>query len=263
MRQKLRAALCLALCVVMLIPVCACGSSGGYRVIDDYSGESSYHIAFRKGDRLKDYVSAAMEVLATSSVLRASSVRWFGEDLIAVDADADAMDPYWDSVPARTVIVGIDLNNMPLSYLSNAGYEGFDVELILQICDYLSWDVSFYPIAMENAEIELNAGNIDIAMAVQDSAVTNNMDVSPAYLTSRYVLVARYGSHIRRRSGLKGKTLGVTVADEKVLYQNEKFVQSLGSVIYQTNTEGLFQALMKGEVDGVLSSSIVAAYYMK
>ena len=263
MRRKLWKWLCLALCLAMLMPVCACGSSGGYRVIDDYSGESNYHIAFRKGDRLKDYVSAAMEVLAASSTLRASSVRWFGENLIAVDGDKDAMEPYWDNVPARTVIIGIDLDNMPMSYQSNAGYEGFDVELISQTCNYLSWDMVFYPISISDAEIELNAGNIDIAMAVSDSAVTDNMDVSPAYLASRYVLVARYGSHIRRRSGLKGKVLGVTVADEKVLYQNEKFVQSLGSVVYQTNTEGLFQALMKGEVDGALVSSIVAAYYMK
>ena len=99
-------------------------------------------------------------------------------------------------------------------------------------------------------------------MSVPESDV-GDLDVSPAYLTSRYVLVARTGSHIRRRSGLKGKTLGVTVADERVLYTDEKFVKSLGSVTYQTNTEGLFQALMMGEVDGVLSSSLVTAYYMK
>ena len=263
MRRTVKRALCLMLCLVMLVPVCACGSSGGFRVIDDYSGESNYYIAFRKGDKLKDYVSAAMKVLAASSTLRAASVQWFGENLIAVDGDQDAMEPYWDNVPSREVIVGIDLDNMPMSFQSNLGYEGFDVDLIGQICNYLSWNITFYPISIANAEVELNAGNIDIAMAVPSSGITDNMDVSPAYLSSRYVLVARFGSHIRRRSGLKGKALGVTVADEKVLYQNEKFVQSLGSVIYQTNTEGLFQALMKGEVDGVLASSIVAAYYMK
>ena len=263
MRRKLRRLACLLLCLALLVPVTACSSGGGYRIVDDYSGESSYYIAFRQGDRLKDYVSAALKVLASSSTLRSASLNWFGEDLISVDGDQDAMEPYWDNVPARTVIIGIDLDNMPMSFLTNAGYEGFDIDLISHICSYLSWDMVFYPISIADAEIELNAGNIDIAMAVPEAGVTANMDVSPAYLSSRYALVARYGSHIRRRSGLKGKILGVTVADEKVLYQNEKFVQSLGSVIYQTNTEGLFQALMKGEVDGVLASSIVAAYYMK
>lgn len=251
------------LCIFLLLPLSACSGGSGYQVVDNYSSENNYYIAFRKGDRLRDYVSAAMQVLASSSALRASSVSWFGENLIAVEGDEGAMEPYWDNVPSRSVVVGIDLGHMPLSYQSSQGYEGFDIELISQICNYLSWQVQFYPVNLTDVEIELNAGNIDIAMGVPDSSVTNTMDVSPAYLTNRYVLVARYSSHIRRRSGLKGKVLGVTVADEEVLYQDSKFVQSLGTVIYQTNSESLFQALMKGEVDGVLAPSIVAAYYMK
>ena len=123
--------------------------------------------------------------------------------------------------------------------------------------------MSFYPIDIGNAEVELNAGNIDIAMAVSGADLSSNFDYSPAYLSSRYVLVARSGSHISRRSGLKGKVLGVAVTDQDVLYLDEDFVNSLGSVIYQTNTDGLFQALMRGEVDGILVSSVVAAYYMK
>ncbi len=261
-KKKIRAVL--LVCLSLLLTFSACGSSAsGYRVVDDYSGDNSYYIAFRKGDRLKEYVSAAMEVLASSNALKATSIKWFGEDLLSVDGDEHAMEPYWDNVPSRTVTVGIDLDNMPLSYLSNQGYEGFDIEFISQICNYLSWQIVFYPISMANVEIELNAGNIDIAMAVTESNIADSLDASPPYLSNRYVLVARYGSHIRRRSGLKGKVLGVTVADETVLYQNPKFVESLDSVIYQTNSEGLFQALMKGEVDGILAPSIVAAYYMK
>ena len=66
-------------------------------------------------------------------------------------------------------------------------------------------------------------------MAVPEADLSSDFDYSPAYLTSQYVLVARAGSHIRRRSGLKGKTLGVAVVDEDVLYQNQKFVDSMRS----------------------------------
>ena len=260
--RSFRAMVCLFLCFALLAPLGGCDDGGGYRVVDDYSGETNYYMAFRKGDRLRDYVSAALEELASGSTLRILSDNWFGEDLIAVRGEEDAVAALGEEVPHRTVTIGVDLTNMPLSYFADNGYRGFDVELMGYICGQLGWDLVVYPIAIADAKIELNAGNIDVAMSVPESSI-GDLDVSPAYLTSRYVLVARSGSHIRRRSGLKGKTLGVTVANEDVLYTNEKFVQSLGSVIYQTNTESLFQALMKDEVDGVLASSLVAAYYMR
>ncbi len=261
-----RAVICLALCAAMLLPMSACGGGGGFRIIDEYSGEGNYYLAFRKGDRLREYVSAAMEELAATSTLRTTSISWFGENLVSVKGRQGAMEDLWESKPDRTVIVGIDLSNMPLSFFTGGVYQGFDVDMIGYICGYLGWNMVFYPIEMANAEVELNAGNIDIAMAVPEDLITSSLDTSPAYLTSQYVLVTRSGSHIRSRSGMKGKILGVSVADEEVLYKgkkSEKFVSSLGSIIYQTNTEGLFQALMKGEVDGILVSSVVAAYYMK
>ena len=260
--RTFRTLVCLLLCLALLLPLTACDDGGGYRIVDDYSGETNYYLAFRKGDRLRDYVSAALQVLASGNTLRILSSNWFGEDLISVRGNETALEELQEEVPHRTITVGVDISNMPLSYFENDGYRGFDVELIGYVCGLLGWDLLIYPIDLADATIELNAGNIDVAMSVPESDV-GDLDVSPAYLTSRYVLVARTGSHIRRRSGLKGKTLGVTVADERVLYTDEKFVKSLGSVTYQTNTEGLFQALMMGEVDGVLSSSLVTAYYMK
>lgn len=265
--KKLRAVLCLLLCLCFLVPVTACSSGGGYRIIDEYSGEGSYYIAFRKGDRLRDYITAAMRELAASNTLRAASINWFGDNLVSVRADDEAIarlvEDMGEEIPERFITVGIDITNMPMSYLTEAGYLGFDIDMISYICGYLGWGVTFYPINISNAEVELNAGNIDVAMAVPEADISSDFDYSPAYLTSKYVLVARAGSHIRRRSGLKGKTLGVAVVDEDVLYTNDSFVDSLGSIIYQTNTDGLFQALMKGEVDGILVSSVVAAYYMK
>ena len=228
--RAFRAMVCLFLCIVLLLPLAACDDGGGYRVVDDYSGETNYYLAFRKGDRLRDYVTAALQELAAGSTLQILSSNWFGQDLIAVEGQSGAIAALEEEVPQRSVTIGVDLTNMPLSFFSDNGYRGFDVELMGYICGQLGWDLVVYPINIADAKIELNAGNIDVAMSVPESAI-GDLDTSPAYLTSRYVLVARSGSHIRRRSGLKGKTLGVTVANEGVLYTNEKCVQSLGSVV--------------------------------
>ncbi len=262
--KTLRAGICLILCLAMLLPAAGCSyGAGGYRVIDEYSGEGSYYIAFRKGDHLQQFVSAAMKELAATNTLRSLSVKWFGENLISVKGDADALAELGEEREQRFVTVGVDLGNVPMSYIQNDSFLGFDIDLITYICGYLGWGVTFYPIDITDAEIELNAGNIDIAMAVPEADLSTDFDYSPAYLTSQYVLVSRSGSNIRRRGNLKGKILGVTVADQDVLYQNKGFVEDLGSVIYQTNTDGLFNALMLGEVDGILVSSVVAAYHMK
>ena len=74
--------------------------------------------------------------------------------------------------------------------------------------------------------------------------------------------MAAVTGNVRDRSALKGKTLGVTVADLDILSRDAKFVESLGAITYQTNIEGLFRALVNGEVDGILVSSVAAAYYM-
>ena len=40
--------LCAVVCACLLAGLCACGGSSGYRVIDTYSAEGSYVIAFRQ-----------------------------------------------------------------------------------------------------------------------------------------------------------------------------------------------------------------------
>lgn len=255
--------LCAALCACLLATMCACGGSSGYRIIDTFSAEGSYVVAFRQDDRLGTLVAAAMKELADSGVLKSASLRWFGENLVSLRGEEGAMDGLWDEVGERTVTVGVDVTNMPMSYETAEGYLGFDVDLANYICSYLGWSMVIYPIDPTQVDVELRSGNIDMAMGVSESDEVPGFSYSPAYLTSRYVLVARVSGSVRDRSAMKGKTLGVAVKDLEVLEQDERFVESLGAVTYQTNTDGLFQALMNREVDGILVSSVVAAYYMK
>lgn len=258
--RKLCAILCALLC---LLPLSACDNTSGYRVIDTYSAEGSYVIAFRQGDKICEFVSAALRELAANGSLRSASYRWFGEDLVNLRGSGGEMDELWDEVPDRTITVGVDITNMPMSYETAEGYLGFDVDIANYICGFLGWRMAIYPIDPANVDVELQSGNIDMAMGIPESDETENFSYSPAYLTSRYVLVARVSGKVRDRSAMKGKCLGVAITDLEILMQDEKFVSGLGSITYQTNTDGLFRALMDGEVDGILVSSVVAAYYMK
>jgi len=255
--------LCVSLCALLLAGLCACGGSSGYRVIDTYSGEGNYVVAFREGDRLCEQVVAAMKELTESGVLKSAALKWFGENLVCLRGEKNALDGLWDDIGERTVTVGVDITNMPMSYETPEGFLGFDVDVANYVCSYLGFSMQIYPIDPANVDVELMSGNIDMAMGIPESEEHSGFDYSPAYLTSRYVLVARVSGSVKDRSALKGKTLGVAVGDLDVLQQDPKFVESLGAITYQTNTDGLFQALLNGEVDGILVSSVVAAYYMK
>lgn len=250
------------LCLCLLLTLSACSGGSGYRVIDTFSAEGSYVIAFRQDDRICGLVTAALQELAHNGTLRAASYNWFGENLVSIRGVGGEMDGYRDELTARTITVGVDVTNMPMSYESSEGYLGFDVDLASYICGYLGWSMVIYPIDPADTTVELQSGNIDMAMGISESDETDGLSYSPPYLTSRYVLVAGTrgpGS----RSAMRGKVLGATVTDLDVLSQDEGFVSSLAGVTYQTDTEGLFRALVAGEVDAILVSSVVAAYYMK
>ena len=259
-----RRALCTALCALLcLVPLSGCGNDSGYRIIDTYSAEGSYVIAFREGDRVCEFVTAALHELAANGSLRSASFRWFGEDLVSVRGQGGEMDELRADVPQRLVTVGVDITNIPMSYETAEGYLGFDIDVANYVCGYLGWQMVIYPIDPANVDVELQSGNIDMAMGVPESDIKDGFSYSPSYLSSRYVLVANVSGKVRDRSAMKGRTLGVAVTDLDILMQDTKFVDSLGSITYQTNTEGLFRALLNGDVDGILVSSVVAAYYMK
>lgn len=257
--------LCLLLCAQLLLPLAACSDQrgGGYRIIGSYSSEGNFSIAFRKDDALCDIVSAALKELAANGTLRTASLTWFGEDIIKIRAQAGAMDEYWDLVEPRTLVVGVNPRSTPLSFEQGEGYAGFDVDVANYICGYLGWSMILRPITAEDMEVQLQSGNIDCAMGVAEKDLSSSFSHSPAYLESRYVLVSRAGGGVRSKRGLQGRTLGLVLSDLEVLQQDEKFMQRLDRVIYQTGTEGLFAALDSGDVDGILVSEAMASYYVR
>lgn len=265
----LRKILALLLCALMLLGLSACGGEqqSGYRVLETYESEGSYVIAFRKDDALCELITAVMQELAANNTLRTASLTWFGDDLVSLRGQRGAMDELRETVQPRTLIVGVNTANKPLSYADGAGYAGFDVDVANYICGYLGWSMVIRPIGADEIGVQLASGNIDCAMGVPesemtDSAMKNACSFTPEYLSGKYVLVSRLDGP-KSRMGLRGGVLGVMTADMDVLKTNEKFVEKLGSVIYQTGTESLFAALQGGEVEAILVPSPIAAYFMR
>lgn len=257
-----KAIVCLLL-AAMVLALSACGdAAGGLRVIETYESEGGYVMAFRKDDRLCELVTAVMQELAANGTLRTASLTWFGDDLIATRAEKGAMDDLRDSVEPRTLYVGVNADNLPLSAASGDGYQGFDVDVANYVCGYLGWSMVLRPIGADDIGVQLASGNIDCAMGVPVSEKSSAYSYTPEYLSGKYVLVTRLDGP-RSRVGLRGKTLGILTSDMDLLELKPKFVASLGSIIYQTGTASLFAALSAGEVDGVLVSSPIAAYYMR
>lgn len=247
----------------MVLALSACGdAAGGLRVIETYESEGGYVMAFRKDDRLCELVTAVMQELAANGTLRTASLTWFGDDLIATRAEKGAMDDLRDSVEPRTLYVGVNADNLPLSAANGDGYQGFDVDVANYVCGYLGWSMVLRPIGADDIGVQLASGNIDCAMGVPVSEKSSAYSYTPEYLSGKYVLVTRLDGP-RSRVGLRGKTLGILTSDMDLLELKPKFVASLGSIIYQTGTASLFAALSAGEVDGVLVSSPIAAYYMR
>lgn len=248
---------------MLLVALTGCGdATGGLRVIETYESEGGYVMAFRKDDRLCELVAAVMKELAANGTLRTASLTWFGDDRIATKSERGAMDELREDVQPRTLYVGVNTDNMPLSYAEGDEYRGFDVDVANYVCGYLGWSMVVRPIGADDIGVQLASGNIDCAMGVPVAERSSAYSYTPEYLSGKYVLVTRLDGP-RSRMGLGGKTLGVLTSDMDVLALKPKFVESLGSVIYQTSTASLFAALSAGEVDGILVSSAVAAYYMR
>ena len=69
MRKNIIKVIAFMLMLCMVLPMAACGSErGGYRIVDTYSGDGNFCIAFRKDDLLCDIISAALKELAALSL---------------------------------------------------------------------------------------------------------------------------------------------------------------------------------------------------
>lgn len=225
--------LALLLTAALALCLCACGEDPSVYVIIDTVGEKNYGTIFRLDDRIAGPVSAAMSVLAASGELSIFSTQWLGQDMITLRGSADAITALEEPPQPRTMIVGVEENLMPLSYLRDGEYAGMSVDIARAIGRLLGWEIRIQPVSSPDLAAQLSSGNIDCALGFGlESVSADSYTFGECYMKSDIVLMTRTDSDVHRIKDLKGEKIG-TVKDAAIisaLQANDKVVKYVESV---------------------------------
>lgn len=257
-------ALLLAVCLILSLAACGKSDAVGYEVIDTLK-KSGFVIAFREGDKLSEYVPAALKVLAAQGTVKALALQWFGEDETTITSDAEALDSF-EGIPERDFILGFSPGAAPMSYEENGEYKGFDIDLARAVCSLLGWKLKLQPIDVSRLSSELLSGNVDAVWGgLYEGAGADGVVVTQAYMEVDFVLVARAADGFRSWRSLKGKylSMGAMEVYSQVLEENPKLAERLGSISrLASGTAGCFTELANRACDAILVDSAAARYYM-
>ncbi|MGI5936460.1 MAG: transporter substrate-binding domain-containing protein [Oscillospiraceae bacterium] len=267
---KIKTYIALLIILAFCLSLGACGKYqlvSGYRILDTLSSED-FSIAFRKDDRLRDIIAAALAVLAADGTVSRLSEKWFGANLSTLEGSQNALEELDMEIPQRIFIMGIDINAFPMSFKDNLGdYAGFDVELAQEVCRLLGWELRLQPIFPADVEVELASGNIDCAWGgMSFDHNSDSYSTTPSYMSNDQVLLVRADSGIKRIGKLKGKTLYMPDRDTavKALESNEDLMKDLGSAKrLSQDARACLEYLNKGLCDAILIDSVAARYFMK
>lgn len=263
MKKSIRfSALLLALC--LMLSLSGCGKVvGRYRVLDTLMTQE-FSIGYRESDYVRYYVDAALQTLAADGTVSTLAYKWFGEDNTSFSKNINALEQVGQAAP-RTLLVGVDADAFPMSYLDGDSYSGFDVELAREVCSRLGWTAKFISIKAENAYVELSSGNIDVAwggLALEREDV--EYEVTAPYLTNDIVVVTLAQGGPKSLRGLKGGTLAMTVEQKYMdaLNQNEKLKERLGQIKRVSGgAQSLFDLLNSGSANAIVVYRLALNYY--
>ena len=229
--------ICLLLALCLVFSLCACGGSRFRYGINTVQVlvQQEYSLAFRNNDPLYFYVTAALSVLAAEGRVDQLATKWLGSPALNYAKQADALEKLVPPEP-QDLIIGLDVNAFPFSYLSNGEYWGLDVELALAVCEKLGWTLKMQPIEKENVYVELSSGNIDvawggIALDPKDTAAGNYTQYGP-YIRNDIVIATRNGSAVWNRMRLSGRKMCMPSTPEAraALDTDPRLIKRLGQI---------------------------------
>lgn len=239
------------------------GNSGIYKIITSYES-SDISIGFRQDSFIRYYVEAALLVLSADGTITKLAQNWGLSDEIYFAEDANALDNLGD-IPYKKIIVGASDDCIPLSYMIDGVFYGFDMDLASAVFSLLGWDYTVIAIDEADTYAHLSSGNIDVAwggLAIDNSSKT--METLTPYTTNCLVIAVRSSSNIKTENGLKGKTLAIDV-DEifmAVLDTNADLKASFGKITRLTGgISACFEALDNASADAIITYRLAAMYY--
>lgn len=264
----MKKSICLILVLIMIVPLCACGSSNTYGIKTIQTLESQdYYIAFRNDDNTYYYVTGAIKVLAANGTVDELALKWLGnKDAVSFEKDATALDNLPTPDP-RTLIIGVDVDSFPFVYIDQAtgSYWGFDIQLAQAVCDYYGWTLQALTIKKENVYNELASGNVDVVwggVAIEEKDIdSGNFTVFGPYIHNDIIIATRQNSVI---SSLSGKSMAMPSTTEamEAIQAEKKIIGKLGNVFrLQGGTTECFTYLYSGSCDVILTDSTAVMYY--
>ena len=176
MKKRILCAL-LAACLCLSLGACSGNEASGYRVVDSIGGQELC-VAFRDGDRLRDIITAGMMVLSADGTLKQLSVKWLGEDMSIMPADAD-MAGWLQNQPQRVLILGYYKGARPMCYEAGGAVTGFDAEMFTELCARLGWELRFQAIERGTAAVELASGTVDCWLTCLPTSPRRTLPSSP------------------------------------------------------------------------------------
>ena len=188
--------------------------------------------------------------------------------------ESTASDPSWNQISEKKqLVVGVYSNHAPLTAVTDAGFEGFDIDFLTQLAARLNVGVSFVAIDGKSVEDALASGEVDCVCSgcVYTAERNEALSLSDVYMTSRQIFAVTAESEVKNLADLAGKTLGIVSggAADLALQKSETFRAALAEVkIYDTEDDAI-QALLSGEIDSaavnemLVRHSIIAGFDLR
>lgn len=264
--MKLKRFFALLLVLCMVLTMTACKKTGGAYTLVETLSEGTYALGFRHGDPTADYVEAAIKVLAASGRVAELEMKWFNGNTTDFEKDSGALQELPAPTP-RTLIMGLDEDNFPMSYVSNDVYMGFDVELARAVCELLGWQLQFNQIDDESrAYVELNSGNVDVVWGGMLLDPKEELfDVRCPYMKGGCVLVVRSDSKLTNIHKMEGKIIGMNSGARYLdAVKNTELIYTAGQIqITDQGNDTVFDWLFKGQFDAIVTDAVTAKYFMR
>ena len=181
-----------------------------------------------------------------------------------VDGDTDK------NTDKKTLVVGIDAEYPPFSYLGNDGnYTGFDIEVAQAACDQLGWEMKVFPVNWEQKLVQLDAKECDCiwsGMTILDSMKEAGYTLSAPYYDNTQVIMVKEGSDIKSSADLAGKVVAVQLgtSGDTLLSEDgdlESLAATFKSLVRSDSFLKCFTELSGGAVDAVIVDKPVATAY--
>ena len=273
--------LAMLLALVMVVALCACGSSGStasapavtYGFLDETLGVESYAIGFRIGDyELAQTVSAAVKALVLDGTYDKIGEKYpdIKDYLCLSGLSADEIDA--PNLPAGgnfgsgyTFKHGFDLDYPPYSYLQDDGsVGGFDVELCQAVCAYLGWNYEPVPFNWDAKDMELNAGSCDcIWSGFTKEGREDSYTWGITYSNNTQGILVASDSGIKTLADLKDKVVGVqtaTSAMDMLEDSQADLAETFADLkIYETYTIA-YNDLKAGAIDAIAIDMTAGAF---